>query len=692
MSWGSRRRVLFVVLGAGVALGMAAPVGATGSTATSPATASSVSPTPQPSGSELAPEGRPIRLGERSRVLDVVDSRTSSTTSLTGDTTSTPQRVVGSLEVAGGAASIPDAAAAAVSGVADRTWRRHGGADRYAVAVELSRRGFPDGADVVFVATGENWPDGLSASAVAGNLGGPVLLTRAGSVSAATLSEIARLAPRRIHVVGGPASVSDAVLARLATAAPAATVSRVGGLDRYAVAVNVGKLLTTTSASAFVATGETFPDALSGGPAAARQGAPVLLTKSTGLSAATKTELARRRPATTYVLGGAASVPDAVVAAIRSATGGSVVRLGGADRYAVAETVSRRFNSGLQPHVTLATGVTFSDALGAGALAARLGGPLLLASDRAVPPRVTVDEAKRLSWFVPESGRVMRFVVIAHPDDEMSIRAVLGPSDPGRYDVYVLLTQGERTSYCTGLPVSNAWVDQEYLPQPQPTGVRLSERCHQHRLDSWDTFLSRTSLSPSGTTEVRSGREVVVDGAPLPAPTGLDAAGSRVVRDTFEVTAGKDSAKVVFDLGNEDLTNSEVIWAVENALDLREELSPGALEGDIVGAGYVNQTTVGYSDLHPDHVAVMTVMGSFDFGLPGSQYHPVGHNQPSRAVGAWDADYCAQMCHPSGVAPWVGPMGDFQYSYGWLAAGRWRAGTVDAPAGFSQYQSFAKWF
>jgi hypothetical protein len=50
------------------------------------------------------------------------------------------------------------------------------------------------------------------------------------------------------------------------------------------------------------------------------------------------------------------------------------------------------------------------------------------------------------------------------------------------------------------------------------------------------------------------------------------------------------------------------------------------------------------------------------------------------------------MCHPADLSGWVGTMGRFQYSYGWLRGGRWPTGTVDAVAGFSQYQSFAKFF
>jgi spore coat protein A len=86
---------------------------------------------------------------------------------------------------------------------------------------------------------------------------------------------------------------------------------RVVALDRVAGA---GRLETAAAISAstfapgapvaYVATGAGFADALTGGPAAARQGGPVLLTIGSALAEATRAELQRLRPARIVVLGG----------------------------------------------------------------------------------------------------------------------------------------------------------------------------------------------------------------------------------------------------------------------------------------------------------------------------------------------------------------------------------------------------
>ena len=84
-------------------------------------------------------------------------------------------RVVGSVIAAGGVDAVHEATLAAVASVADRSTSRGGGADRYGTAVGLSAQHFLTGTTDVWLATGETFPDGLAASAIAGARGGPVL-------------------------------------------------------------------------------------------------------------------------------------------------------------------------------------------------------------------------------------------------------------------------------------------------------------------------------------------------------------------------------------------------------------------------------------------------------------------------------------------------------------------------------------
>ena len=122
---------------------------------------------------------------------------------------------------------------------------------------------------------------------------------------------------------------------------------------------------------AFVATGESYPDALAGGPAAARLGGPILLTQKGTLPAATVSELRRLKPKRIVVLGGTGVVSAAVEKALRAHTSGEVSRLAGADRYSTAAAVSAAHFGPGAPVAFVATGLDFPDAL-AGSAAGRV--------------------------------------------------------------------------------------------------------------------------------------------------------------------------------------------------------------------------------------------------------------------------------------------------------------------------------
>lgn len=94
---------------------------------------------------------------------------------------------------------------------------RVSGDDRYRTSVALSKRTYPDGAPVAFLATGANFPDGLAAGPAAGVKGGPVLLTRSTCIPTAVAEEITRLGAEQVFVIGGAGAITDAVVVDQAT-------------------------------------------------------------------------------------------------------------------------------------------------------------------------------------------------------------------------------------------------------------------------------------------------------------------------------------------------------------------------------------------------------------------------------------------------------------------------------------------
>ncbi len=210
-----------------------------------------------------------------------------------------PQEII----IAGGPGTVSTAVENQLAAIAPVT--RIGGADRYAVAAGVSER---IQATEVVVASGELFSDALSAGPLAAKLGAPLLLARRDSLPPATAEALQRIAPRTITVLGGPDTVSDAVMAEMGNITGASTV-RIGGSDRYAVAAGVATRYFRDTTTAVIVSGLVFPDGLSGTPLAHGYSAPILLSQGTCAPSYTLDALKSLKSVTQKLyLGGSSSV------------------------------------------------------------------------------------------------------------------------------------------------------------------------------------------------------------------------------------------------------------------------------------------------------------------------------------------------------------------------------------------------
>ncbi|MCK0112591.1 cell wall-binding repeat-containing protein [Ornithinimicrobium sp. F0845] len=202
----------------------------------------------------------------------------------------------------GGVGAISETVRTQVGTLTGATVTRLAGPDRYGTAGVIAEEF--DVADVVYVATGQNFPDALAGAARAGALDGPVLLTQQGNLPAATIEQLERLSPNSIRVLGGTGAVSASVATQLAAYGP---VTRIFGSDRYATAVEVSDDYSPPT-NVYLATGQNWPDALAGAAVAGAAHNPVLLVQHGAIPAVTWAELDRLNPATVVVLGGTGAV------------------------------------------------------------------------------------------------------------------------------------------------------------------------------------------------------------------------------------------------------------------------------------------------------------------------------------------------------------------------------------------------
>lgn len=266
---------------------------------------------------------------------------------------------------------------------------RIAGEDRSETAAAVSRASFPDGAEQVFVATGQSFADALAAGPAASRSASPVVLVERDHIPDATHAEIERLKPTGVRLMGGTAAIGEQVEAQLK--AMGVEVARLRGADRYATAAAVSAAHFTPGVPvAYVAGGEGFADALSGGAAAAALGGPVLLVQRGDLPSSTSEELRRLRPGRVVVLGGRQAVSDEVAEGLREFAG-DVRRVSGPTRYATSAAVSRDAFGVTGGTVYVATGETFPDALAGVPAAGAQRAPLMLVEPDRLPPEIAAE-------------------------------------------------------------------------------------------------------------------------------------------------------------------------------------------------------------------------------------------------------------------------------------------------------------
>jgi hypothetical protein len=150
-------------------------------------------------------------------------------------------------------------------------------------ALSLSRN-FSAGVPGAVVTSADSYTDSLTAAVLAKAYSGPLLLTSSSALGASVASELTRLKPAKVFLIGLPSSFVSSVKAAVSTLTDS-TVVVLDGSDRYEtaalVAAEVKSRLGTVS-RVVIAPGDSFGPALAASSLAAAQGWPLLLMPAAG--------------------------------------------------------------------------------------------------------------------------------------------------------------------------------------------------------------------------------------------------------------------------------------------------------------------------------------------------------------------------------------------------------------------------
>lgn len=257
---------------------------------------------------------------------------------------------------------------------------RLGGSTRYDTMVAIADAGFAS-SNTVVLASGENYPDALSASSLAGAYNAPVIMTSRDSLTEQAKSEIERLGASKAFIIGSPAAISTSVESILRDMG--LTTERIAGSNRQETAAKVAAKTTDAKSpsTVIVASGENFPDALSISPYAYAKGYPIYLTEDRGaLSLSTLKAIQSLGTVERVIIVGSSAVVSESSESQLKSIAPTVERWSGSNRYETSLRIAERaVADGMTwSNVVVASGENFPDGLAGASLAGKNGGVLLL--------------------------------------------------------------------------------------------------------------------------------------------------------------------------------------------------------------------------------------------------------------------------------------------------------------------------
>jgi putative cell wall-binding protein len=244
--------------------------------------------------------------------------------------------------------------------------------------------GFSPQKEIAVVACGNNFPDALAASSLAGVYNAPVILTDSSTLSPQASSQLSRLGVKTVHIMGGAGAISPAVESAIANMG--ITINRISGTDRLSTSVatlRAANAAGNASNTVIIATGYNYADSLSIGPWAYYSRSPIILTQPDGTLSYEAVNAIKSDPTKSNIIivGGTAVVSDYVKDQLGDIY--NYTRLSGINRYETSRRIAEwEVTHGLSWNVPLmATGNNYPDALAGAAVAGNTHSPLLLVAN-----------------------------------------------------------------------------------------------------------------------------------------------------------------------------------------------------------------------------------------------------------------------------------------------------------------------
>lgn len=291
------------------------------------------------------------------------------------------------------------------------------GKDRYETSTKISKTGWNSGAKNVVIVNGneKNMVDGLSATPFATIKDAPVLLSNGKTLPESTISELKRLNPTNVYVIGGTASMPESVVSSIKSNTKA-TVTRIGGSTRYETSLAIAKQIDKIAdvSKVYISSGTGEVDALSIASVAGREKAPILLTNVNSIDNKTYDFIRSESIKDAYFIGGDKKISNSVINQVDKVVSADVSknRVAGRNRKDTNAAIIKKFYTGSKLNgVVVSKDDVIIDALTVGSFAAKNDMPVVIGKDSLSTAQKNVLSSKNTEKVYQAGGGVKTSVI-----------------------------------------------------------------------------------------------------------------------------------------------------------------------------------------------------------------------------------------------------------------------------------------
>ena len=182
---------------------------------------------------------------------------------------------------------------------------RIAGANRYETSTLISSKSINNN---LIIASGDNFPDALSSSILTNN-NSDLVLTAKNDISPYLNKILSNFDGDDIKLIGGKSTISDSVLTKITNSAKTSNVTRIFGSNRYETSTKVASNISHDNI-AVIASGESFPDALSASTLSQKINAPILLVSKNIIDDSIISYIRNYNIEKAIIIGGSSTISD----------------------------------------------------------------------------------------------------------------------------------------------------------------------------------------------------------------------------------------------------------------------------------------------------------------------------------------------------------------------------------------------